>query len=157
VEPDTAGAYELAYREGVRALDDQREVLDNFRSRAGVLLSGAAIATSFLGSAALEHGTSVWTWLATVSFVALGAGVVLILWPRDDWSYVIRAELLIENYIEPDPLPLHRIHRDLALHMSASYLVNRGQLRVLVWLFRACSALLVLETAAWVVDLVVKG
>ena len=71
---------------------------------------GAAIATSFLGQAALERGTTFFTWLAIALFAMLGGAVVAILWPRNDWKYAIRPELLIANYIEhPKPLPLEQI------------------------------------------------
>jgi hypothetical protein len=62
VDPERSAAYELAYQEGVRALDEQRIVIDAFRTRAGLLLSAAAIATSFLGGAALQGDTSILTW-----------------------------------------------------------------------------------------------
>ena len=156
--PDAAAAYELAYREGVRALSEQQIVTDSFRTRAGLLLSGAAIATSFLGQAALDRGITAFTWLAIAAFVALGGAVLGILWPRRDWEYAMRPELLIENYIEhPEPLPMPQIHRDLALHMDRSYLQNRGQLLRLTWLFRLASILLVVEVVAWVVDLLVQS
>jgi hypothetical protein len=77
--------YALAFSEGVRALSEQQAVIDSFRTRSGLLLSGAAIATSFLGQASLEHGTSFFTWFAIALFGLLGAAVVAILWPRDDW------------------------------------------------------------------------
>ena len=148
-------AYALAFTEGVRALSEQQAVIDGFRTRSGLLLSGAAIATSFFGQASLAHGTSLFTWLAVVMFVLLGAAVIAILWPRGDWEYAVRPELLIANYIEhPEPLDLGGIHRDLALHMDASYLHNRGQLLRLVWLFRGASVLLIVEILAWVVDLI---
>jgi hypothetical protein len=119
------------------------------------LLSGAAIATSFLGQASLEHGTSFFTWFAIALFGLLGAAGVAILWPRDDWVYAVRPELLIANYIEhPEPLGIAAIHRDLALHMDDSYVRNRGQLLRLVWLFRGASLLLIVEILAWVVDLI---
>jgi hypothetical protein len=72
VDPERSAAYELAYQEGVRALDEQRVVIDAFRTRAGLLLSAAAIATSFLGGAALRSGTSLLTWMAIGAFVLLG-------------------------------------------------------------------------------------
>jgi hypothetical protein len=160
-EPSERGAadtYALAFSEGVRALSEQQAVIDSFRTRSGLLLSGAAIATSFLGQASLDGGTTFFTWLAITMFVLLGAAVIAILWPRNDWEYSVRPELLIANYIEhPEPLGLAEIHRDLALHMDRSYLRNRGQLLRLVWLFRAASVLLIGEVVAWVVDLIIEA
>ena len=151
-------AYALAFSEGVRALSEQQGVIDSFRTRSGLLLSGAAIATSFLGQASLERGTTLVTWIAIGMFLLLGAAVIAILWPRNDWEYAVSPEQLIANYIEhPKPLGIPEIHRDLALHMDTSYLRNRGQLLRLVWLFRAASILLTVEIVAWVVDLIVQA
>ena len=94
---------------------------------------------------------------AGLTNVLLGMGVVLILWPLGDWEYAARPRRVIETYVEPDPLPLPLIHRDLAYHMDASYLLNRGHLQRLVYLFRACSMLLVAEILMWVVDLIANG
>ena len=80
-------AYALAFTQGVRALSEQQAVIDGFRTRSGLLLSGAAIATSFFGQASLAHGTSFFTWLAVAMFVLLGAAVIAILWPRGDWEW----------------------------------------------------------------------
>jgi hypothetical protein len=49
------------------------------------------------------------------------------------------------------PLPL--IHRDLALHRTASFATNAAQLRWLVSAFRIGLVLLVVEVGAWLVAL----
>ena len=69
--------------------------------------------------------------------------------------FTVNASSFIENYVEhPDgSLEIPAIHRDLALHMSASYSVNADQLRWLFGAFRAGAVLLVVEVAAWVVNL----
>jgi hypothetical protein len=51
------------------------------------------------------------------------------------------------------PWTLSAIHRELALHMDRAYDLNRTRLDGLVWAFRAASLLLVIEVAAWVVNL----
>jgi uncharacterized membrane protein YfcA len=62
--------YKVAYDEAVRALSDQRLEIDSVHSRTGLLLSVAAIATSFLGARALEGGSlSPMSWLALASFI----------------------------------------------------------------------------------------
>jgi hypothetical protein len=64
-----AESYSLAYSEGKDAVAVQLTVIENFRSRAGLLLSGAAIATSFLGGQALRAGTlRPWSWAAVILF-----------------------------------------------------------------------------------------
>lgn len=158
IDSNRAAAYQLAYEEGVRALSEQQAVIDNLRTRAGLLISGAAIATSFLGGAALDRGPTAWTWIAVVFFLLVGAGVLRVLWPQTDWEYAVRPQLLISSYVEhQDPVPLALIHRDVALHMDASYLQNRGQLLRLFRDFRWASVLLTLEVLAWTVELITQS
>lgn len=57
---------------------------------------------------------------------------------------------------EGEPLALHLIERDLALHMGRSAELNRRQLRTLMGVFRVGAVLLVVEVLAWVVALVVQ-
>ena len=104
--------------------------LDAMRSRAGILLSAAAIATSFLGGQALtEHDPKAWTWLAIASFVGLAISALVILWPRRDWAFAASPGLIISLYLEDDPpWQLSAIHRELALHMDHAYEVNRARL-----------------------------
>jgi hypothetical protein len=151
---DQADAYELAYDEAVRALSQQQGVLDGFRSRAGILLSAAAIATSFLGGQALRATPSVWSWVAIACFAGLAVSALVILWPRQDWAFAAVPSEIITSYIEvEEPLAVSVIHRDLSLHMENSYVDNERRLRPLILFFRVASALLVVEVAAWVVDL----
>ena len=151
-KPDPAG-YRIAFEEGVRALNEQQAATESFRTRAGLLLSAAAIVTSFFGSEALGEDTT-WTWIAIGAFILLGFCVVAILFPRGDWEYASRPSLIIRNYVEhPTPLDEPQIQRDLALHMDRSYVANRGRLRELIWALRLASIFLALEVVAWVVDL----
>ena len=57
MEVDERDAYKLAYDEAVRGLAHQQSRLDDFRARAGIVLSAAAIATSLLGGQALQRGS----------------------------------------------------------------------------------------------------
>jgi len=57
--------YRVAYDEAVRALSEQQGVIDSFRTRTGLLLSAAAITTSFLGAQALNGGNQV-LWLGSL-------------------------------------------------------------------------------------------
>ena len=66
-------AYKLAYDEAVRGLGHQQLRLDDFRARAGIVLSAAAITTSLLGARALERDSpTVWAWIALGCFVGVG-------------------------------------------------------------------------------------
>jgi hypothetical protein len=152
---ETRDAYKLAYDEAVRALSQQQSVLDNFRTRGGILLSAAAIATSFLGGQALRQGSmSAWSWLAVLGFVGLSTSTLLILWPRKEWGFTAIPRRLISIYIETEePLSVERIHRDLALHMQDSYDRNESGLWWLIVYFRVAVILLSAEVLAWVIDI----
>lgn len=52
----TPGHYELAYEEAKRALDAQESVVNELRTRSGILIAAAAITTSFFGGRALDDG-----------------------------------------------------------------------------------------------------
>lgn len=151
-----ADQYALAYEEAKRAMDVQESVVNELRSRAAVLIAAAAVTTSFFGSRALTQSRlDIWAWLAIGGFALLGLSVLAILWPRHEWIFIINASWLIQNYLEHPggALELPAIHRDLALHMSRNYAANASQLRLLFAAFRTGALLLVVEVAAWVVNL----
>ena len=55
-------------------------------------------------------------------------------------------------------MPLHAIHRDLALHMENSYSSNeRRRLRPLRWAFRVAVIALVAEVSIWLIELATAG
>jgi hypothetical protein len=154
---DLAPQYELAYEEAKRALDAQEKVVNELRSRAGVLIAAAAITTSFFGGRAFADGdVGPAGWVATICFGLLGVAVLAVLWPRHDWVFTVNARRFIATYVESaeGPLGVPEIHRDLALHMSASYEANARQLNWLSIAFRVGSLLLIGEVVAWVVGIV---
>lgn len=153
--------YALAYGEAQRGLEDQERTVVELRARAGTLIAAAAITTSFFGGQTLiRHDIGAFGWAAIGCFVLLGFAVLLILWPRRDWEFSLAPSEFIATYLEPaegDPLEIHLIQRDLALHMGRSAELNRRQLRILMMAFRLGVLLLVTEVLAWFVALVIRG
>jgi hypothetical protein len=159
---DAAPAYALAYDEARRALDGQERALAAFRTRAGIVLSAAAIVTSFLGGQAIgANGFTTLSWVAIAAFAVVGVATLCVLWPDDNWQFEAIPNQVIGTYIERDDaldVPLHAIHRDLALHMENSYSSNeRRRLRPLRWAFRAAVIALVAEVSIWLVELATAG
>lgn len=152
--------YALAYREARLGLEDQERSVAELRARAGVLIAAAAIATSFFGGQTLvEHNISAAAWIAIGCFVLLGLAVLLVLWPRRDWEFSLAPDQFIATYLEPadgEPLALHLIERDLALHMGRGTELNRRQLKTLTMIIRTGALLLVIEVLAWVITLVIQ-
>lgn len=146
------------FEEARRALEDQERVVSELRSRAGSLIAGAAITTSFFGGQALDdQHVHLAGWVAIACFVLLSLTVLFIIWPRRDWEFAASPELMMQTYIEPEdaePLELPLIHRDLALHMGNSAALNREQLRQVMKAFRVGALLLTAEVLAWVVVLI---
>jgi hypothetical protein len=98
-------------------------------------------------------------WVAIGCFVLLSFAVLVVLWPRRDWAFSLAPAEFIAAYLEPpdgEPLELHLIERDMALHMGRSTKLNRDQLYELAPVFRV-AALLVVEVLAWVVALAAAG
>lgn len=149
--------YRIAYDEAVRALSQQQATIEGLRSRAGLLLSSAAITTSFLGAQALaEGGPGVPTSLALSCFLGVATAVLAILWPHR-LEYTANPENVIESYIETEePLRTTEIHRDLSLHMHDSYADNLVGQKQLATRFRIAGVLLTLEVVLWLIDLAAR-
>jgi hypothetical protein len=145
----------LAYSESLRPITQQQAVLDDLRSRAGLLFSATSIATAFLAGVALRtQGMKPESWIATICFVGVGLLVLRVLWPQAGWIFQLSARVLIESYVEGDhPATLPEMHRELALHMENHYETNKAKLDRLFWFYQAASVLLILEIVAWLVDL----
>jgi hypothetical protein len=98
---DLSSAYELAYIEARRALEDQRAVVNELRGRAGVLVAAAAITTSFFGDAALTDGRlGIAGWAAVAAFVLAGVRILAILWPLPGWTFAVDARVYMQTYLE---------------------------------------------------------
>src|SRR5207249_3081647 len=94
--------YELIYREALRALDQQQSVLESMRTRAGTLLSAAAIATAFFSGISVNNtkGLGGWGWGATASFVGVLACCLVILLPTKGWWFKSGPATLASTYLE---------------------------------------------------------
>jgi hypothetical protein len=150
--------YELVYGEAVRVLSIRREGLESLRSRAGVVLSGAAIASSLFGGRAVSTGLGVFGWAALMSFAGLGFALLVILWPRPEWLGTTMPSRIIETDIEvSDPLSVELIRRDLALQIEVAYRDNTVLYEQLARSFRLAAVLLNVEVLAWVIDLATKA
>ena len=149
--------YRIAYDEAVRALSQQQSTIESLRTRAGLLLSAAAITTSFLGAQALnDGGPGLPTWLALSSFMGLSIAALAILWPHR-LEFTADPANVIESYIETEePLSAAEIHRDLSLHMHDSYADNLLGQKQLAPRFRLAGALLTVEVVFWLIDLATK-
>lgn len=148
---DPAG-YELAYRSGLQAVDEQASVLRETRDRAGSLMSAAAVAGGLAAglafnadrAASIDRPGTFGAMLAVVGFVGVVLGTVMI-WRPTEGRFVHDAGVIIGSYVEGDPpLDLPELHRELALWFGQQTESNRAMLEVQLRRFQwGLSALLV--------------
>lgn len=141
----------VTYDEAVRALSEQQDAIESVRGRAGLLLSAAAVTTSFLGPQAMQSNDPGFCfWLALLCFLAAAATSLAILWPRD-WEFAADPRVVVNSRIEPaGEVRIEDLYRDLSFRMYGSYLDNHLGLKQLALFFQVASALLTVEVVLWV-------
>ena len=142
---------EIAYDESRRALEVQKQALNELRTRAGTLLAAAALVTTFFGGVALEGGAEIEgaSQTAVDAFIGLAVLTILVLlpWPFR-WSLDPCA--LVTDYVDPNPQPkVEEMLRNLALHHDESRETNGWRITFLNWAFRLATVLLAVEVVAW--------
>jgi hypothetical protein len=95
-------AYELAYREAVRALDHQRAEATALQSRAGMLLATASISISLLGRDAFDAFYAL-AWLGVLCFALLSVCVLAIVWPHTDQGFNMNPQALLAARLAGSP------------------------------------------------------
>jgi hypothetical protein len=96
----------LLYASAVRGLDQQCATVESVRVRAGILLSAASIATSFLASLVIDPNNrhlDFLGWIAAGCFIVLVGLCLAILWPSRDWTFRANSKKLVRDYIDSDP------------------------------------------------------
>jgi hypothetical protein len=137
-------AYELAYREAVRALDHQLATLTELRSRAGMLLAVASIAVSLLGREA-SHATRPLAWAAVACFSLLGVCVLAIVWPNAHSDFDLDPQVLIDAGLSGDRPFAADWTLELIGHMARQQRANGRQLARIVRVFRVGACLLAIQ------------
>jgi hypothetical protein len=135
-------AYELAYREAVRALEHQRTALSELRSRAGTLLATASIAISLLGR---ETSPRLSSWLAIACFALLSVCVLAINWPQAGLKFDLDPQALIDARLSPGGFALADLTVDLVAHMSRQWRVNGRRVARDARVFRIGACLLAIQ------------
>jgi hypothetical protein len=124
----------LAYEAALRGLDKQEGLLEELRTRTGVLLAASSLAASFLGQQAFKdphpHSLAI---AALASFiVSIGASVFILL-PKKDLIFALRGAGLYEGlYALRDDSA--EVYRHLAYDLDRFWESNDHKIR---WLSRA--------------------
>lgn len=142
----------LALEEARRGFDLLSEELTRVRDRAGQVLGIGGLAASFLGGLSIRDGASLtaWTWLGIAAFTCLVGLCVAVLWPRKFFSSVDPEQLV--RWGDDQDNTIDDMHRDLALRLGQSYVVNRGIVDNLNLLYSAAAIALIAEVVALLLD-----
>ena len=144
---------EIVLAEAVRGIEGQQVNVDNLRSRVGILLSAATIATSFLGGTALDDGRVGWPGLAAIGLFVLHVLVGLwILWPRE-WTFQTSTKVMVNSWIEKDRVDEDTMRWRLARRLELYFDANAEVLERLWRLYAVAIALLGLGMALWIAEL----
>ena len=134
----------------MRALDKQESVLDELRSRTGVLLAASALAASFLGRDAFRDPEPVLAAAALVAFVtAIGASVYILIPRRDGFRFSISGPGLYSGLYDHRK-DLAEVHRRLAYWLQAFWNENDERLQPLFRAYRLAASALVAQILALV-------
>lgn len=153
-------AERIVYEESVRALTQQKEVLDGLRARAGTLLGAVSIATAFLSSQALDvpdlEGLA---WTAIVLFcVVVGLALAVLVPFPWAWTFGHHPHLLIGIHLESErpppswkPSTPSEIYRNLSYWNGAHYDKNGRKLALMFALFTIACLALAAEIVIWLI------
>jgi hypothetical protein len=127
----------LAYEAALRALDKQERLIDELRSRTGLLLAAASLAASFLGREAFAgHPKRGLAILALVAFLlAVGASVYVLLPKTGKFVFAMVGAGLYEGLYELKD-DLGEVFRRLAYDLDRFWDDNDVELQKLFRAFR---------------------
>jgi hypothetical protein len=155
--PGDPAAYELAFLEGRRALEEQGDTLKDARDRAGTVVSAAAVVAGLGGALAFNNADrlgrlTAWGDAAAVVAAIAFAGITFaaaMIWRPFAGGFSLDAQVLVGDYAEGDPpASLAEIHRELAVPMGRNSERNLGELERRLWWFNIALFAFVVEVGA---------
>jgi hypothetical protein len=153
-KPDGDERIKIIYEEAVRGWSLQSSVLDELRSRTGVLLAAASVAVALLGSSDISkhEGFTTLGWFAIGTFgVTLGL-CLYVLVPTGGWIFTNNVHLSLKGYIEEDR-SLDDTREGLAIKAEEYRDANNKKLRCMFLAFQGASLALGVSIVLWLIDL----
>jgi hypothetical protein len=148
---------EITYEAGRHALADQESLVAGIRQRTGTLLAAHALVASFLGATTIKAvGLDMWGWVALVALLG-GLVVAAILLAPWELKFAVDAPHLYDELFEQAAAEAER--ETLGWLASAGYGYqalreeNAPKVRRMSRMSGVLSALLVIQTLSWLVDL----
>ena len=143
---------ELAFEEGLRAIDQQAETLRSLRGSASTLLGANSILIAAMGRfGPLGSGLAYYSAVPLLVMVLSAVLCVSILWPTEGLVTRFSARSFFAGFSSGTTPKLTEVHRSLALHLDASVTENVNQLGNLMFRFRCAAISLLIAVAVWMV------
>jgi hypothetical protein len=150
--PESDPRKKLAFDESIRSLTLQSSVLDDLRSRTGILLTAVSLTATFLGSKALQHGFTFWTEVGLGCFLVSGGFCLAVLWPSGSWNFVFNAKTILDDYVAgDDPADLDEMLVEFAERNQENWTENDVRLARLFWFFRLAVLALIGQLPCWLI------
>jgi hypothetical protein len=144
----------LALEESARSISQQQEALNSLHTRAGIVLSAAAIASSLFGAQMLrDDSLSCLSWDALAAFVLAAGASLYVLWPRSDWRFSNSATTLLNIWVDKEDASIDTMRREVAEFNQGAWEDNQKKLGRLYVGFQVASAALGIEVVFWLIDL----
>lgn len=144
----------LAYDESVRAIVQQQEALNSLHTRAGVVLSAAAVTSSLFATQILKHGSpTCLSWNALAAFVVVGVAAVYVLWPRHGWRFSNDVTVLLSDWVDKEDSSIDAMQRQVAQFNQGAWANNQKMLGRIYDAFQVASIALGIEVVLWLIDL----
>jgi hypothetical protein len=140
----------LAFETARTSLQQQASLLDEIRSRTGVLLAASSLAASFLGGDAFRDPATVPAVVALATFMlSIGCSVYVLLPKRDQFIFSPSGSGLYEGLYEFRD-NLAEVYRRLAYDLDRFWDTNDQQLTRLLRAYRVGALALTVEILALV-------
>jgi hypothetical protein len=137
----------IAFEAATRALDKQEAVLEELRSRTGLLLAASSLAVAFLGRPALDDSRDAFAVIALAAFAVSIASSVYVLLPKSTFFFALSGKHVYENLYEYRDDP-DEIRRRLVYDRQRFWDDNDVIMRRLLIAFRVAAAALAVEIVA---------
>jgi hypothetical protein len=148
----------VIYAEAQRGLALQAVLLNELRSRTGILLAITAATNSFLGAEAIDRGgLQAWGVLALAAFVAAVGCCLLVLSPHYEWVFYEGPAKMLGMFCDTprddgESWTLDQVHREVALHMEDDADAAANGMKGLQKWFTGAAAGLALSVTFWLIE-----
>jgi hypothetical protein len=134
----------VAYDAALRSLDRQEQLVNELRSRTGIVIAASALAASFLGRPAVDEGSAP-LFVASLAAFALSVGASLyVLLPRQNLFFTLRGSGIYEALYEWRD-DVAEVHRRLTYELDRLWAANDARLQRVFRAFRIAAWALAAE------------